>query len=251
MVAKNFSVIPSKSQVKNAASTVRKYSRGEADTFQRELAIEVISAYRSTFLNPLTYVTSEVTSLCEKLKFDVDVSNRLKRQETILDKIVERQKTMDLTRMQDIGGCRVVVHTLEELRTLQSAVIEKWPSPPTNIVDYVSSPRESGYRGVHLVIYTEEELPIELQLRTEKMHEWALTVEAFSSVTGANLKQDGNHVIQQLMKLIADIHGYEDGGQKVPIDLLNQSRILLEQVKVLLNDQDSSHSSQESKHVKP
>ena len=40
------------------------------------------------------------------------VAQRLKRMPTILSKL-ERQPTMDITRMQDIGGCRAVVQSVK------------------------------------------------------------------------------------------------------------------------------------------
>ncbi|RJF41140.1 hypothetical protein D4740_09445 [Actinomyces sp. 2119] len=53
--------------------------------------------------------------------------------------------------MQDIGGCRVVLgsDSLEELRRLESLVCERWEVKDRD--DYVSRPRESGYRAVHVI----------------------------------------------------------------------------------------------------
>lgn len=119
----------------------------------------------------------------------VDVSQRLKRAPTILDKL-EREPTLSLARMQDIGGCRAVLASLDELRRVESRL--KKNRPPVGYADYIIKPRSSGYRGVHLIVryddYNGSQRSIEVQLRTRVMHGWAITVERLSGRIGQNLR---------------------------------------------------------------
>lgn len=102
---------------------------------------------------------------------EVEVSQRLKRIPTIIDKLV-REPTMQLANMQDIGGCRAVLNSFDEVRRVQRRLSKN--RPPLRVSDYIAEPRASGYRGVHVVVQYDGR-PVEVQLRTQAMHEWAIT----------------------------------------------------------------------------
>ena len=80
--------------------------------------------------------------------------------------------------MQDIGGCRAVVDSMEQLRALENR-LKKFRTP-ISYADYTEHPRQSGYRAVHVVVEYQERA-IEVQLRTHPMHAWALAAEAYSA----------------------------------------------------------------------
>lgn len=165
----------------------------------------------------------------------VDVSQRLKRAPTIVDKL-EREPTLSLARMQDIGGCRAVLGSLDELRRVESRL--KKNRPPVGYADYVVSPRVSGYRGVHLIVRYEENdgrhRSIEVQLRTMVMHEWAITVERLSGRLGQNLKGDGHHAVQRLLAVISQAMALEEEGMTVDASLLTEMDVLRQEAAPFL-----------------
>ena len=85
---------------------------------------------------------------------DAIVARRLKRLSTIIEKISSREMNMRLSRMQDIGGVRAIVRNVEQVNDLLKIYTEpgrfshKMRGNPAN---YIIDPKESGYRGVHLV----------------------------------------------------------------------------------------------------
>jgi hypothetical protein len=97
--------------------------------------------------------------------------------------------------MQDIGGCRVVTQSVETVRKIVTRLEQ--PKPPyvlKDMDDYITHPKTSGYRGIHL-IYRYDDLSsdynrfaIELQVRSQNQHLWATTVEAVGMFTGQALK---------------------------------------------------------------
>lgn len=107
--------------------------------------------------------------------------------------------------MQDIAGCRVVLESdsVEELRRLEGLVCKRWEVKDRD--DYVSRPRESGYRALHVIV-VQDGRPIEIQLRTQAMHQWAQLVEGFSSVLGASYKQDGVSLVQDYARALQGVH---------------------------------------------
>src|SRR5690348_5170203 len=107
---------PSRSQIRKAAKILRDFWRDPdpyaevTDDIAR--AWLILSDYRTTFQRPLDKVTIQLRRFVGRQTPHerVFVAQRLKRMPTILNKL-ERQPTMDITRMQDIGGCRAVLLT--------------------------------------------------------------------------------------------------------------------------------------------
>lgn len=213
--------VPSPSQVKKAGSRIRRFLRGDETSIARALAaMEVMEAWRRAHYVPLVSANNGLRSRARTLGIRAEVTQRLKRRQTILEKL-QREPTLDLSRMQDIGGCRAVVPDLRDLRRLEARVTSR-----LTVVGYddrVKQPRVSGYRAVHVVVLYQGRA-VEIQLRTESMHAWALASEHYSDVMGENLKQDGTHPIQLFLAAAADIMALSEAGQPIPKELVDLHR---------------------------
>ena len=119
------------------------------------------------------------------------VAQRLKRLPTIFDKL-QREPTLSLDNMHDLGGVRAVVPTIADVRRLQERLIRR--RPEARVLDYIETPRQSGYRAVHVVADWGGAVrrKVEIQLRSTVMHQWADMVETASRAFGVNHKQDGD-----------------------------------------------------------
>jgi len=112
------------------------------------------------------------------------VGERLKRLPSIEAKL-RRQAGMKLERMQDIAGLRAVVPDMATLRRLHAMYATGGLAHELRSThDYVQSPKDDGYRSIHLVYrYNSRRAPIynglsvELQMRTRLQHAWATGVE--------------------------------------------------------------------------
>lgn len=76
------------------------------------------------------------------------------------------------------------------------------------------------------MIVKEAGFQIEIQLRTTTMHDWAVLVEAFSSVLRENLKQDGDHLIQNFLRLSSDAIARAELGLPADVGQLDKLRTL-------------------------
>lgn len=178
-------------------------------------AREVIEAYRSAHAAPLHAAYMGLRSCLTTEGLALDVSRRLKRLPTIEDKL-RRLPTMDLSTMQDIGGCRAVLNTQEQVQR----VVERFCANslkrnrrPDKIRDYVAEPRASGYRAIH--IYTRyHRLRIEVQLRTREQDSWAKIVEDLTSKTGIDFKNgDGPDEVHELLRELSELLSQREPGQ--------------------------------------
>jgi len=163
----------------------------------------VIDAYRRSFSDPLNAVAA-LGGILRESGIQGEVSQRLKRMLTIAQKIVVRESGLDLSRMQDIGGCRVVLDSddVADLRRFEGLVCDYWGDGCKRSSNYVDRPRESGYRAIHIVVVQDGRM-IEIQLRTQRMHLWAELVESLSGVLGTNYKQDGDSLVQDYARQLS------------------------------------------------
>lgn len=181
-------------------------------------AILIVQDYRAAHQLPLTKANNGLRSMIKTEGFELEVSQRLKRFMTIIDKL-QREPTLALNKMQDIGGVRAVLNTVDEVRRVEARLKKR--RPPIAVSDYITHPRSSGYRGVHVIVDYDGRA-IEVQLRTRVMHAWAITVERLSARLGENLKGDGRHAVQELMAAISEAMAIEELGGIVPDELQDE-----------------------------
>ena len=230
---------PSKSQVKNAGKLLRDwYLTGTIledlpeDHQERLLAAyNIVDGYRASFGAPLLKVRMGLQSFVKTCGCtDARVGQRHKRFPRIMQKLM-RFPTMQLTTMQDIGGCRVVLADLESVTKVQKHIEDKWSDHITEIYDYVKKPQESGYRAIHLVVRRDDRL-IEVQLRTDRQQRWADSVEQYSRQTGQEMKWGiGSERATLAFQAMADFMAASDRGEELDLselleDLLGQTDIV-------------------------
>lgn len=186
-------------------------------------AREVVEAYRSAHAAPLHAAYMGLRSCLTTEGFHFDSSRRLKRLPTIEDKL-RRLPTMNLSSMQDIGGCRAVLDTQDQVQR----VVDRFRSnslrrnqQPDKVRDYVVSPQASGYRAIH--IYTRYHgRRIEVQLRTREQDSWAKIVEDLTSKTGIDFKNgDGPEEVHELLRRLSAALSTRQPGQPYTDDLLD------------------------------
>ena len=129
------------------------------------------------------------------------VAQRLKRRPTIIDKLI-REPNMQLSTMQDIAGCRVILKDIQALDLYREALFDTRVrhvhiNKGKDHYNYIKYPKQSGYRGVHEVFKTRtgrrdskpwDNLLVEIQLRTKAQHAWATAVETIDLLNGERAK---------------------------------------------------------------
>ena len=123
------------------------------------------------------------------------------------------------------------METVDEVRRVEARIRKN--RPPVSYSDYITTPRSSGYRGVHVIVEYDDRR-IEIQLRTRIMHQWAITVERLSWRTRMNLKTDGDHAIQRMMAVISHAMAIEEEGGVVPTEVLRSLKELRQEAQPYL-----------------
>jgi ppGpp synthetase/RelA/SpoT-type nucleotidyltranferase len=160
-----------------------------------ENALTIINNWRSSHSFPLNTFQVGLRRKARQITATPLVAQRIKRLSSI-DLKLRRFKGLRLSQMQDIGGCRAVLHDAREVLELVD-VFEKgtFKHKLDHIDDYIARPQLSGYRGVHLIyryfsdrMDTYNGLKIEIQIRSPLQHAWATAVETVGTFIQQALK---------------------------------------------------------------
>ena len=217
----------SSSQVNAAGRVLRHWYRslkaGEQceDMARVHESIRIVLRFRAAHQYPLTKATMGVRSVVKTEHCAVEVSQRLKRLTTIIDKL-GREPSLGLATVQDVGGCRALLENVPDLRRVERRLRKN--RPPLRDSDYILRPRSSGYRAVHVVVQYPDRggalRAIEVQLRTKSMHEWAIAVERLSGQEHADLKSgQGPPDVLAFFEAASEAMALEEAGAPVPQQL--------------------------------
>lgn len=162
---------------------------------------------------------------------NIVVAQRHKRQRTIFDKL-SRLPGMNLGRMDDVAGCRVIFGDIAEMRefraNLHSARFKHRRKNADDKYDYIARPKPTGYRGIHDVYEYDANseagrpykgLYVELQYRTTYQHAWATANELIGSFTESQPKFGrGDPRYERIMRLASEIiaRAFEDMTSSLP-----------------------------------
>lgn len=157
-------------------------------------SIPVFHNWRSAHAFPMQIMLDLLRKNAIRIDKKAIAVQRLKRVPSIIGKLI-REKNMNLSRMEDIAGCRVVVDNVSHVTRIHTSLQK---SRTKNILhrerDYISYPKESGYRGIHLVFKYNcgkekfKGMAVELQIRSKIQHSWATAVEVVGAYTKQALK---------------------------------------------------------------
>ena len=247
----------SKSRVNRAGNAVRD---GGAD-IDDYLVIEEWRAAHRAVLNTFQAILRNRTR-----GSNTTVAQRHKRRSTIFDKLL-RLPEMQLARMDDVAGCRLIFDNIKELRDFRSvfhkARFHHKRKNEADKYDYIASPKGTGYRGIHDIYSYDvnsesgknlKGLMVELQYRTNVQHAWATAVEVIGFITESQPKfQKGDNRYEHAMALASELlaRAYEDEKgpfpEKSDVDVVKEFLEANSELKLLdmlrgLNTSDSISS---------
>ncbi|MBS1175331.1 MAG: hypothetical protein H6R05_1462 [Burkholderiaceae bacterium] len=145
-----------------------------------ETDLRMLDAYRQTFSKAYEFVMKSISNVPHLKPSGRDAKSTM----AIIDKL--RRESIRLTQIQDIAGCRVVVKDIEAQEKLVQFLCYMFQLTSENIKDRRIYPSH-GYRAVHLIVFVDGK-SIEIQVRTELQHQWAVFSEKVSDDFGSNIK---------------------------------------------------------------
>ncbi|MBC6342501.1 bifunctional (p)ppGpp synthetase/guanosine-3',5'-bis(diphosphate) 3'-pyrophosphohydrolase [Lactobacillus kimbladii] len=156
------------------------------------------------------YIQDAIKTLKESLDslgIKYEIYGRPKHIYSIYKKMVNKHK--DFNEIYDLLAVRVIVKTVKDCYAVLGAVHTKWKPMPGRFKDYIAVPKVNGYQSLHTTIIGPGGRPLEIQIRTEQMHEvaeygvaahWAYKRGNFKGVeqTSSNEKLD---MVREILEL--------------------------------------------------
>ncbi len=99
------------------------------------------------------------------------VYGRAKRPFSIWRKLKDKQ--LNFEQLSDIFGFRVIVKTPEDCYRALGVLHTNWQMVPERFKDFISTPKTNGYRSIHTTVIGPEKQRVEVQIRTQEMHDIA------------------------------------------------------------------------------
>lgn len=152
--------------------------------------IEKFLNYRQIYQAAIKEVTTKLEILDEEFRVSHEynpihhIESRLKTPKSILKKLERKQLSQTEEAMQehihDIAGVRVICNYIEDIYTISKLLIEQSDIVLLRKRDYISHPKENGYRSLHLLVSVPvflsqgvQPVKVEVQIRTIAMDFWA------------------------------------------------------------------------------
>jgi len=192
---RTLSSLPKKKQLKIASETLELYAplahrfglfaiKGELEdlslkALEREAYSEIARGLSATKKEREAYVASFIEPLRDRLQkegFDVDIYGRPKRIFSIYRKMREQGKP--LNEIYDLFAIRIVTKSTgrkgkEDCWRVYSIITDLYRPLPERFRDFISVPKSNGYQSLHTTVLGPRGRRVEVQIRTQEMHEVA------------------------------------------------------------------------------
>ena len=137
----------------------------------RELIKKRLDEIKENNLSSFEALSDEFLNVLNKHKINVKIFGREKTPFSIWRKI--QKKRISLEQITDIIGFRLILDNVDDCYKALGIFHTEWTCIPGKFKDYISSPKINEYKSLHTSILGPNKRPIEIQLRTMQMHEFA------------------------------------------------------------------------------
>ena len=182
--------LPADTQVRKARETMDIYAplagrmgmqwmRDELE----DLAFQVLNPdARTSIMRRFVKLTGEAGNVIDRIREDIErelagegiageVMGRAKKPYSIWRKMERKETTF--SRLSDIYGFRVITESQMDCYRALGVIHRRWRAVPDRFKDYISQPKQNGYRSLHTTVLGRDGKRVEVQIRTRAMHEVA------------------------------------------------------------------------------
>ena len=137
----------------------------------RELIKKKLDEIKSDKRDLFESLSFELSEILNDNHINAEIHGREKTPFSIWRKV--QKKRISLEQITDIIGFRITLSTVDECYKTLGIFHKRWNCIPGKFKDYISSPKINGYKSLHTSVIGSNKKPIEIQIRTHEMHEFA------------------------------------------------------------------------------
>jgi guanosine-3',5'-bis(diphosphate) 3'-pyrophosphohydrolase len=139
-----------------------------------KLYVEIESLVRQRTPQREEFVQQVIESVNDDLKASKikgSVAGRPKQYYSIYQKMIVRGREFD--EIYDLVGIRVLVNSVRDCYAVLGSIHARWNPIPGRFKDYIATPKFNLYQSLHTTVIGPQGRPVEIQIRTQEMHQRA------------------------------------------------------------------------------
>jgi GTP pyrophosphokinase len=139
-----------------------------------KLYVEIESLVRQRTPQREEFVQQVIDSVNDDLKsakIKGSVAGRPKQYYSIYQKMIVRGREFD--EIYDLVGIRVLVNSVRDCYAVLGSIHARWNPIPGRFKDYIATPKFNLYQSLHTTVIGPHGRPVEIQIRTQEMHQRA------------------------------------------------------------------------------
>ena len=143
----------------------------ELNTSVKSIIIKRINFLKSEGKNNIKLIIHQLMRALKKSNIKAEIIGREKTPYSIWKKM--RKKNINFEQLSDVMAFKIIVEDIDECYLCLKAIHTSYPIVPGRFKDYISLPKQNGYKSIHTSIFGPAHQKIEIQIRTKEMEKIA------------------------------------------------------------------------------
>ena len=136
-----------------------------------KILVKAVENHKGNKRKFLDDISSKVYERLGDLNIQAEIFGRQKNVYSIYKKM--KLKKLSFNAVFDIYGLRVVTNNIDNCYRIFGATHNLFKPVPGKFKDYIAIPKSNGYQALHTVLFGPNAIPIEIQIRTKEMDQFA------------------------------------------------------------------------------
>lgn len=175
------------------------------------------------------FIDTSIEQIREKLdeaNIKADINGRAKHFYSIYKKMKRDNKS--ISEIYDLSAIRVLVESVKDCYGVLGVIHAMWKPIPGRFKDYIAMPKSNGYQSLHTTVMTRG-YPLEIQIRTYKMHQvseygvaahWKYK-EAGKGATAGNAVDQKMNWLRQMVNLQRELSDPKEYFEALKVDIFS------------------------------
>ena len=175
------------------------------------------------------FIDTSIEQIREKLdeaNIKADINGRAKHFYSIYKKMKRDNKS--ISEIYDLSAIRVLVESIKDCYGVLGVIHAMWKPIPGRFKDYIAMPKSNGYQSLHTTVMTRG-YPLEIQIRTYKMHQvseygvaahWKYK-EAGKGATAGNAVDQKMNWLRQMVNLQQELSDPKEYFEALKVDIFS------------------------------
>ena len=138
---------------------------------RNKIIIKAVENHKGNKIKLLDDIKKKISERLKDLNIDAEIYARQKNPYSVYKKMKKKKISFDT--VFDIYGLRVVTSKIDDCYRIFGATHNLFKPVPGKFKDYIAIPKSNGYQAIHTVLFGSNAIPIEVQIRTKEMDQFA------------------------------------------------------------------------------